>query len=320
MLVAQAEPAAQTANERPAPLESPLAASVNGHQIRVRDVRRELAISTRGRPIARAAQPALEAAALQKLIERELALTHLKTTAHYASDTEVDQHWDGLKKRLARRAIPVEKHLEEKGFRDLQHWRHEARWELSWASFLDNYLTDANLQKYYERNRPHFDGSEVRAAHILWKAADAETLVEAREKATEVRAAILKNEITFAAAAKKFSQSPTADAGGDIGFLDRRETMPESFSKAAFDLKVGDLSQPVVTRFGVHLIRCIEWKPGNSRWTDARKELSGAVRRWLFGWAADKQRKNAKVKFTGASPYWRDDESGRRLVRTGQAD
>jgi hypothetical protein len=295
-------------------VESPVAATVNGHKIRVYDIQRELAISTRGRPIAKPTRPALEASALHKLVERELVLALLKTTKHIASDTEVEQHWDGLKKRLAKRAIPIEKHFKEKGFRNLDHWRHEARWELSWSSFLDNYVTEANLQKYFERNRRHFDGSEVRASHILWKTADPKELALARIKASEVRAAILKKEISFAAAAKKYSQSPTAEDGGDIGFLDRRQTMPESFSKAAFDLKAGDVSQPVSTRFGVHLIQCTELKPGKSNWTDARDELDHAVRRWLFTWAADKLRGNAQIVFTGASPHWRKDESGRRLI------
>ena len=80
--------------------------------------------------------------------------------------------------------------------------------------------------------------------------------------------------------------------------------MPESFSKAAFALLDERPSEPVVTPFGVHLIRRSEIEPGKLRWQDAREELTAAVTLYLFAWAADKQRSQAKLTFTGATPHF----------------
>ena len=100
------------------------------------------------------------------------------------------------------------------------------------------------------------------------------------------------------------SAAPTGAKGGDIGLISRREPMPESFSKAAFALAEGEISGPVVTPFGVHLVRCLKIEPGQKRWQDVRKELSDAITLYLFTWAAERQRANARVKFTGAIAHF----------------
>ncbi|MCE9525651.1 MAG: peptidyl-prolyl cis-trans isomerase, partial [Planctomycetales bacterium] len=101
----------------------------------------------------------------------------------------------------------------------------------------------------------------------------------------------------FADAAKKHSQAPTAKDVGNIGTIRRHEPMPEDFSKAAFALKKGEVSPPVVSPFGVHLIQVQEIIPGRRTWEDCREELRPAVTLYLFRWIAEKQRKEAKISY-----------------------
>jgi parvulin-like peptidyl-prolyl isomerase len=103
-------------------------------------------------------------------------------------------------------------------------------------------------------------------------------------------------ELTFGEAAKRFSSGPSRDAGGEIGWISRREPMPEPFSRAAFALSINQVSEPVETTFGWHLICCLEIKPGQKRWTDVRPELELAATEYLFNWIADQQRPKAKVE------------------------
>ena len=110
------------------------------------------------------------------------------------------------------------------------------------------------------------------------------------------RASRCGEEISFADAAREHSQSPSAESGGDIGWITRHETMPEAFSSAAFGLQVGQISQPVETKYGVHLIRCLEEKAGKITWQEVRKPLREAVIQYLFRWCADQERKHVKVK------------------------
>ena len=89
-------------------------------------------------------------------------------------------------------------------------------------------------------------------------------------------------------------------------------------SRAAFALEVEQVSQPVTTRFGVHLIRCDEIKPANKQWTDVRQELEKALARELLDRLARLQQRYTPVKFTGKAPYFKP--GTRELVLPGAAE
>lgn len=86
--------------------------------------------------------------------------------------------------------------------------------------------------------------TEVRASHIL---------VSSKDEATKLRQEIVDGKIDFATAAKEYSKCPSGQNGGDLGFFGKGVMVPE-FETAAFSLKVGEVSQPVQTQFGWHLI------------------------------------------------------------------
>ena len=85
--------------------------------------------------------------------------------------------------------------------------------------------------------------TEVRASHILVK-----TEEEAKSLYEEI-----KNGASFAELAEKKSLCPSGQNGGDLGFFGKG-MMVKPFEDAAFALEVGELSQPVQTQFGWHLI------------------------------------------------------------------
>ena len=86
--------------------------------------------------------------------------------------------------------------------------------------------------------------TEVRASHILVK-----TEEEAKKLLDEI-----KNGESFAEAAQKYSLCPSGREGGDLGYFGRG-MMVKPFEDAAFNMEVGDVSDPVQTQFGWHLIQ-----------------------------------------------------------------
>ena len=92
-------------------------------------------------------------------------------------------------------------------------------------------------------NPPYIN--EARASHIL---------VQTRPEAVKLRKQIMKGEITFEDAAMQYSQCPSGQRGGDLGYFNRKQ-MVQAFSDVAFDQKIGEISDPVGTRFGWHLIK-----------------------------------------------------------------
>jgi len=134
--------------------------------------------------------------------------------------------------------------------------------------------TEAELRAYYDRNKERYE--QVSGRHILVRfkgspvpARDGRDLTEeeALAKARELRKRVAGGE-DFAEVAKKESDdSGSGQAGGDLGTFGRGQ-MVKSFEDAAFALPVGELSEPVKSQFGYHLIQVKEHK--NQTFEEAR--------------------------------------------------
>lgn len=96
---------------------------------------------------------------------------------------------------------------------------------------------DPNAQSY----------TKVNAAHILVSS-------ESKAKALKNR---IENGESFASVAKKYSACPSGEYGGNLGYFERGKMVKE-FEDAAFSLPVGEISDPVRTDFGWHLIKVID--------------------------------------------------------------
>ena len=121
----------------------------------------------------------------------------------------------------------------------------------------------AEVAKYYESRRAQFEKSETKARHILI-AVDAGAKPDAKAKALalaeDLYGRLGKDPKEFPELAKKYSQDPGSAAnGGDLGFITRgsMRDVPE-FETALFGLKQGEISRPVETKLGFHIIQAAE--------------------------------------------------------------
>jgi parvulin-like peptidyl-prolyl isomerase len=164
-------------------------------------------------------------------------------------------------------------------------------------------MTDQVLELYFKAHRRDFDGTELRVSQILLASSAGDVVTTLKPKADEIRNEVIAGKLTFADAAKKYSTSPTGKDGGDLGFIPRHDVMSEDFSQAAFALKKGEISQPLVTTFGVHLITVTDVRPGTKTWSDVRKELRNAAAKDLFDKIVAAERLRAKIEYDpGAVP------------------
>ncbi len=118
---------------------------------------------------------------------------------------------------------------------------------------------------------------QVRARHILIKVNQVVSANDAKRKLMEVRERIVNNAGKFEDLAKSFSNDGSASKGGDLGWLYPGDTVPE-FEKAMNDLKIGELSQPVETPFGFHLIEVLERKSDDASQERRRQEARASLR------------------------------------------
>ena len=287
-------PAAEPQSERAAAV----LATVDGQPVTDRELERELARVVRQRELTPAALRQLRETTLAQLIDRLIASKYLEQNGFGANAQEIDRELQRIRKRLEQQQLTLDQYLQRSGL-TTGALRQTVAWQIAWPRFLEHHLTDQNLERYFQQHRRDFDGTEVAVAHILLRVespADAQQQAAAIDAADKLRSRILAGELTFAEAAQLHSVAPTATGGGRIGSIGRHQPMPEPFSQAAFALEPGKISPPVVTAFGVHLIQCLEIKPGTKRWQEGRSELESAVTQYLFRWVADRQRPQSKIE------------------------
>jgi peptidyl-prolyl cis-trans isomerase SurA len=98
---------------------------------------------------------------------------------------------------------------------------------------------------------------QTHARHILLRTDPKMTESQAAERLNDYRRRILSGKATFADLAKAHSQDASASAGGDLGWANPGQFVPE-FEQALDALEPNGISEPIVSRFGVHLIQLIE--------------------------------------------------------------
>lgn len=110
--------------------------------------------------------------------------------------------------------------------------------------FDDIKVSDEEIKKYYEENKNLFKSRYTfKAKHIL---------VESEEKADELKK-LCENGEEFEELAKKYSMCPSKEVGGDLGEFSQGQMVLE-FENACIDARVGEITKPVKTQFGYHLI------------------------------------------------------------------
>jgi peptidyl-prolyl cis-trans isomerase C len=113
-------------------------------------------------------------------------------------------------------------------------------------------VSEEELQAHFDANKEKYaKPAEVSASHIL---------VDDEKVCQEIYTKIKNNEIDFATAAKEHSSCPSKEQGGSLGSFSRGRMVPE-FEEAAFNMEVGQISEPVKTQFGYHIIKVDEKTP-----------------------------------------------------------
>ena len=168
-------------------------------------------------------------------------------------------------------------------------------------------ISEDELKARYESNKERYQVPEQRhARHILFKVgrdADAKTVAEKEQQARKVLA-MAKAGQDFAGLARKYSEGPTADNGGDLGFFSRGQ-MVKPFDDVVFSMKSGEISGPVRTQFGFHIIKLEQIRPASVRGFDeVRDQLKREV----------EQEEGSALAFKAAS------EAYEGIMRAGSLD
>jgi peptidyl-prolyl cis-trans isomerase SurA len=123
--------------------------------------------------------------------------------------------------------------------------------------------------------------TQTRARHILLRPSAQLSAELARQRLAEMRAQIERGSATFEALARQYSEDGSAAQGGDLGWVNPGAFVPE-FEEAMNKLPVGGLSQPVTSRFGVHLIEVVDRRETTLDAKQLREQARNALREQKF--------------------------------------
>jgi peptidyl-prolyl cis-trans isomerase C len=299
-----------------------VAATVNGQPIGENAVRRAL---KRIAPDQRAeARPAI----LDHLIDNALLDQYLEQQGVAVDRKEVDAKLQEVRDDLKKNGATFEQLL-----RDLmateQEFRSVIEAQLRWDKYVEKQATDANLLKFFNAEREMFDGTMVRARHILLSPAAGDSKAEEKAKADLLRykkeieekaakdLATLKAqpddltregarrkllEDAFSDFARKNSVCPSKEQGGDVDWFPRGGHMVEAFSKAAFALKPFEMSDVVKSPFGLHLILATDRKAGpETKFEDVKAEVKDVFCAQLRERICAAMRPTAKIEINSPS-------------------
>jgi len=261
-------------------------AIVNGSVITSEEFNRELnpikqRISQQGQKISPVQLEGIRNKILDNLINIELLFQESRNNGIKVEKEAIDSQIKSLKQNLSNdtefKNFLSELNLSERAFK-LKIKKGIAIQKLIETQIADKIkISDEESKAFYDTNPDLFKQPEqIKASHILIKVepgVDEIKKSEAKEKIKNIQQKLNKGE-DFATLAKEFSEGPSKNKGGDLGYFQRGQ-MVKPFEDAAFALKTEEVSDIVETQFGYHIIKVVDKKPEKTiAYENVKKDLT----------------------------------------------
>jgi peptidyl-prolyl cis-trans isomerase C len=247
-------------------------AVVNGKEISRASYERQLAdaekrIKQTGRSLDDKEMKKVSSDVLENLINNELLYQESVSKGYKANDLKIEVQFQTIKDQFSTEEQFLNT-LKERGYTEKSLHEDLGRM-IAIEGYIDSEIakkitiSEEEARGYYNENSDSFvQPEQVRARHILIAVddmKDEKKKKEAMKKIKEIQKKLKKGE-EFEDLAKEYSQGPSSERGGDLGYFGRGQ-MVKPFEEAAFALEPGEVSDVVETDFGYHLIKLIDKKP-----------------------------------------------------------
>lgn len=273
-----------------AELVNKILATVDGEPVTVYQLKRFTQDSIRGRQLSASVD---QSALLDALITDKLIQKEVSEKGVIVRDEDIDRYIEAIKQRNNLDDEKLKTALAGQGL-TLESYRAQIREEIERDQLVGREIrgkvsvTPEEVQRYYEAHLSEYSTPEkVQVAHIVFRLdqdAPPDKVAATTAKAQELYERIKKG-ADFAALAKQYSEDPSGENGGDLGWFKPGELL-DSLEKAAKRLKVGEVSEPVRTKVGLHLIK-VEAREGAAH--QNLDELSDQIKQQLYNAALEER-------------------------------
>jgi parvulin-like peptidyl-prolyl isomerase len=278
------------AGELPIEATGPVAV-VNGETITAEDFNKSIKRTVGmmgGRPMPARLASMMKTRTLDRLIDVHLIDAVLAESEIKVEPKEIDAELAQFKERLPNEEA-FQSFLKRRGLTEAK-MKENIKKDLQLRAMLkekyDFEVSEKEAKEFYDANEKRFThDAQVHARHILIKVAkdaDEATVADAKKRAEAIAEEAKKPGVDFEALAKEKSEGPAGKRGGDLGYFTKERMVP-AFSKAAFSMEPGEISDPVKSSFGFHIIQVVDKKEaGKTTFDEAKEEIIRQLERKEF--------------------------------------
>ena len=277
------------ATPAPALVVNKIIATVDGDPVTMYEVHRFGQTNLQGRQLA-AANPSalLDAVITEKLIAREVSDKGI-----VVRDEDVTRYVEQIKERNKLDDAGLQQALAAQGL-TMEAYRAQLRGEIQKAQLINREIrgkvsiTPEDVRRYYDAHKEEYETpARTQVAQILLRlepGAPPDRVAAITAKAEELRVRIDKG-ADFATMAREYSEDPSGQHGGDLGWFKPGELLDE-LERATAKLDVGEVSEPVRTRAGLHLLK-VEAREGEA--AEGYTAASDAIKEKLYNEALEER-------------------------------
>ncbi len=280
--------------EETSSINDKIIATVNSQKITGRDLQLDFFLKQLSASTAAPTKDLL----VEQLIDRELIRQFLVKRKVKADSRLLEQQLNMIRRLVEEKESDLTTVLEAVGL-DEKSLEEMLSLQIAWKIHVTKTLTEKRIHDHWNQHKSQFDGTEVTAAQIFKKlASDAsdKDVANALQEFSALRKKIVAGETTFAEAAKKNSDSPSASTGGSLGTFEYTGKVAEPIAAAAFNMQPGEVGKPFRSRFGLHLLSVEKRVEGELSLEDARPIVVKKLSTVMWEEQVARERKTARIR------------------------
>ena len=269
-------------------------AKVNGQEIAAKALQLDFFL----KQLSAANAPLSREQLIEQLIDRELMRQFLARRKIVADKILLEQQLSVIRRLVEMKGDDFNTVLQAAGL-SVESLEQMLALQIAWKTYLTATLAESRIKEYWTAHKPFFDGTQVTASQIFLNLngddpSTSRNMLE--QQLSLLRSQILNEELSFADAARKYSQSPSATKGGDLGTFEGFGSVADEIARQALQLQPGEISQPFQSSLGMHLVYVRDRQPGERSLEDARPKVVERLSALLWEEQVARERKTARIQ------------------------